>query len=133
MPTTTFKPITQKHMGTLRRSMHRELKRIEAKKIKLSQEMATLEAAEQQLLVKTIEHLRIDTEGPFRGVHIDDSGNVQALYCPCPECQAELNDVSVTEATEIMIQRGFIHPNMADHMRMHASEADKQRKDKYVH
>jgi hypothetical protein len=129
----TFTIIAQKLMGKLSASSRRELKRIETQRATLVEQLKALDDAEQELLLHTTDQLKIDTEGPFRGIHITDAGEVHAMYCTCPPCQAELNGVGVVEATEIMIERGFIHADQADTMRRQARLDAAQRKSTMVH
>lgn len=129
----TFTIIPRKHMGTLKPIMRRTLKRIELRRNKLTEELQQLDLAEQAALVQTAEELQIDTDGPFRGIHVEDDGSVHALYCTCAKCQADLNNVSVTEAVEAMIERGFIHPERAAHERQQAAVIDRQRGSPMVH
>lgn len=129
----SFTFIAQKRMGKLRPADDKELKRIEARRDVLVAELQALDDAEQTVLTKTTQRLKIDTEGPFRGVHIEDDGTVYALYCSCVGCQATLNNVSVKEATEAMIAMGHIHADMAPQMRQQAAALDKKRGSTVVH
>lgn len=133
MSTTTFKLVTQKLMGKMKPTHRKELARIESRRTELMAELEALETAQHSIVEKTTSHLKIDTDGPFRGLHLDDDGGVHALYCPCAVCQADLNNTTVLEATQIMIERGFIHAEQAPMMLAKAQEMDKQSGSPLVH
>ena len=133
MSTTTFKLVTQKLMGKMKPTHRKELSRIESRRAELVIELEALDTEQQSIIEKTTEHLQIDMEGPFRGLHLDDDGGVHALYCPCAVCQADLNNTTVVEATQIMIERGFIHPEQAEVMLQRAEVMDKQHGTPYSH
>lgn len=130
---TTFKYITKKHMGRMEPTYRRELDLLEKRREEVLAELEHMEARQAEILVATAEHLKIDTDGPFRGLHLEDNGDVHALYCSCAVCQADLNNVTVTEATQIMIERGFIHEEQAAVMLHQAREADKKFGSTIVH
>lgn len=132
MSTTTFKLVTQKLMGQMKPMHRKKLARIESRRAKLVTELEALDTEQQGIIEKTTEHLKIDMEGPFRGLHLDDDGGVHALYCPCAVCQADLNNTTVVEATQIMIERGFIHADQADMMMQRAEVMDKNNGTPYV-
>lgn len=133
MSTTTFKLVSQKLMGKMRPKHRQALTRIETRRAELVTELEALDAEQQTIIEKTTELLKIDMEGPFRGLHLDDDGGVHALYCTCAPCQADLNNTTVLEATRIMIERGFIHPEQAASMLARAEAMDKQSGTPYVH
>ncbi|MBA2706285.1 MAG: hypothetical protein H0U59_00590 [Gemmatimonadaceae bacterium] len=129
----TFKLVAQKAMGKMRPTHSRDLKRVEKRRAKLVAELEALDARQDEVVQRVIDHLQIDVTGPFRGLHLDDDGGVHALYCTCPPCQANLNSVSVEDATEALIERRFIHENEADHMRHRARLMDQQKGSVLVH
>lgn len=133
MSTTTFKLVTQKLMGKMKPTHRKELARIESRRAELVTELEALDTEQTALIQKTTEQMKIDMEGPFRGLHLDDDGGVHALYCPCAVCQADLNNTTVMEATQIMIERGFIHADQAATMLQRAETVDKQQGTPYVH
>ena len=133
MSTTTFKLVAQKLMGKMRPKHRQALTRIETRRAELVTELEALDAEQGDIIAKTTEHLKIDMEGPFRGLHLDDDGGVHALYCTCAPCQADLNNTTVLEATQIMIERGFIHADQAAAMLQRAEAMDKQTGTPYVH
>jgi hypothetical protein len=133
MSTTTFKLVAQKLMGKMKPTHRKELSRIETRRAELVMELETLDTEQQTIIEKTTAHLKIDMEGPFRGLHLDDDGGVHALYCTCAPCQANLNNTTVLEATQIMIERGFIHADQAAVMLQRAEAMDKQHGTSYVH
>ena len=134
MSTTTFKLVTQKNMGKMKPAHRKELARIETRRAELVQELEVLQTTYQRIVDKTTDRLQIATGGPFRGLRLDaGDGSVHALYCPCAVCQADLNNTTVTEATQIMIERGFIHPEQAVLMLQRAEAMDRQICTPYVH
>jgi hypothetical protein len=119
-------------MGKMTRTNRAKLKRLEARRAELSAELEAIGDEEEAVIAKTVTHLKIDTDGPFRGLHLDDTGGVHALYCMCAPCQAKLNNVTVVAATEFMIERGLIHHEHAHDRLNQAEELDRKHGVPYV-
>jgi len=128
-----FKFITEKRMGKLRRQHAATLTRIAERRAEIEIELASLAEQEDAVLDKTMARLQIDTDGPFRGLRVADGKYVHAVYCSCPSCQAELNNTTVTAATEIMLARGLVHADQAPRLLHEAQMMDKQRGPPVIH
>lgn len=130
---TRFKVITEKPMGSLRPTHRRVLRRIEIQREKLVEQLEALDVEQEAIVKKTIEHLQIATDNGFKGLHFAEDGVVTAIFCPCAVCQADMNNVSVAQATEEMILQGVIHDHEAPLLRQRAKEVDSKRKTVVVH
>lgn len=128
-----FKLITEKNMGSLSPRHHKKFKRIEATREELIAALQQLDVDQDALYEKIVAKLSIDVTGPYRGLRIDDDGSAHAIYCPCASCQAQLNNMTATEATEAMLARGFIHGTLAPAVRAQAAAVDKARGKPYIH
>ena len=129
----SFTFITHKVMGKLSQAAQRTLRRVNTRREELALELAALAEEEEAVLVKATARLRIDTDGPFRGLSIGPGGEVTAVYCSCAPCQALLNNTTVAAATEALIDLGEIHGDMVPLMRARAAEVDKRRGTLIIH
>lgn len=129
----TFTLITQKQMGVMSPKHAKALDRIDERRAELELELASLDEQQEAIILKTVQRLKIDTDGPFRGIRVAEDRTVHAQYCACPNCQAQLNNTTVTEATRIMLERGFVHPENAREMLQRAAAVDKQRGPPIIH
>lgn len=128
-----FSFITQKDMGTLSPEDRKALRAMERRYERLAAKMEEAELERVSFFQSMADKLQIDTTGPFRAMAVEKTGKVRVSYCPCPSCQAQLNNVSVAEATEAMIQQGLIHADEAKESREFAASVDTKRGKPMIH
>lgn len=133
MTINTFEVVTQKQMGTVRPRQHKKLKQLEARRQALELELTAVIEASDAVLEKATKKLKIDTDGPFRGLHLSEDGTLTVMYCPCVICQANVNNVTVTEAATIMLSRGLLPNEDPAQLMKRAAAVDKGKKAPYVH